>query len=153
MLTPAPRVLPELEEGHGAILGVRCLSISLRVQQVTPDGIVAVLVGEGAVEDVYFCAVRMVVRPKDALELGSQSSSPVSMTTRSLRFGLIGINGIRNRPQWIWPLFCRGGLLDWPDAATEEDDENCADADDDERQRRFGANPKGRATDNERRDE
>ena len=28
MLTPAPRVLPELGEGHGAILGVRCLSIS-----------------------------------------------------------------------------------------------------------------------------
>ena len=67
MLTPAPRVLPELGEGHGAILGVRCLSISLRVQQVTPDGIVAVLVGEGAVEDVYFFAVRMVVRPKDAI--------------------------------------------------------------------------------------
>ena len=39
----------------------------LRVQQVAPGGIVAVFVGEGAVEDAYFFAVRMVVRPKDAI--------------------------------------------------------------------------------------
>ena len=43
------------------------MSISLRVQQVTPGGIVAVFVGEVAVQDVYFFAVRVVVRLKDAI--------------------------------------------------------------------------------------